>query len=642
MAFSFLNEKNLSKHWRDSEKRMKPLWDAIPEYERIARNRPHPKIDKAYPRVTDGTLASIIQETPKRVIQQVPTGSVSTNKGDWLDIFADWKLREQIIPNANCQADFLQKSWRVVSGGMTCGSCPYYIFMDNDTALDYLGANGKVPYIGHVYFQKGKVTAQDCNFQFLEAWYQESDIDYLIEQEKSRKKEEGKDYQPEWDIAALENVKKQRRTKAEEQKTPKERETHENIEDDGIRIVHAFQRGIGATFYSFVPDSPEEDPEGSPLVIRRKANKDPRGVIPLEWFYFNIDFSNPLGRGVVELSGGMQNLLDSHTQAFQYMQALEMNPPIVTKGDVPRGAVKYVPNKVIHLNDQNASIEPLKVSTQAVANFPTTYGLIKSQILNLNNSNDTSVSAEVGNPGFSKTDAGVNALQQRLGVSDNYVRKQYESWFERVCETKLNLTFAETSGVIEEHLDSKTADKLRNALPEGNEVIYWSNEDDDTIYVDYDQLGQEPIKFAVDASTSRVDDDKAELEALTAARELILEMLPPSKQMSFANKLIDRLGLEDPEDIKFSKDEIDQTMQMEQMQATGAVDPAMAGVPPEAAMMPPQAESPLSPEEEQFAQGLVERGLPTELVQQAIVLIREGYSIDQVAQVLMESQGAAA
>ncbi len=49
------------------------------------------------------------------------------------------------------------------------------------------------------------------------------------------------------------------------------------------------------------------------------------------------------------------------------------------------------------------SISPANISTNATNNFSIVRRFnLKSQILNLNRSNDTSVSAEVGNPGFSK------------------------------------------------------------------------------------------------------------------------------------------------------------------------------------------------------------------------------------------------
>ena len=626
MAFSYLTPDNLYEAFKDSEKSMLQLFTPLKDHERLARNRPHPGIDKAYPKTTDGTLAAIIQETPKRYIQQVPTGVVETNIGEWFDVFATWKLTEDIIPHANCQADVLQKSWQAGSKSMTYGCQPAFVYMDSYG--DYMGANFKLPYITHVYLERGKISDRESKKIFLESWYEESDIDYIIDREKKLKKEDPS-YEGEWDIKELEAIKKKRTSKPEDQKTPKERDSKDNADSsaDGIRIIHAFQVGVGAKFYSFIPD---ESQGGKAKLVRTKVNKDPRGVIPIHYLYYNIDLSSPLGRGICEMSGGMQNLIDSHVQAFQYMQALMMNPPMLKRGNVARGSIKFVPNAVIDLGtDTNASVEPLQINTQAISNFPQTYGLMKSQILALNSTNDTTVSSSAGDPASSKTQAGVKATMEKMGVSDNYARKQYEAWYGDICETMLNITFAETSGVREENLTKKTADKLRQIIPEGNEVIIWDEEKESTIYVDYDKLGEEPVYFRVDASTSQLKEDSQQVENLATAKELVIDILPPSKRMQLANKFINKLGVDDPEDITFSEEEIAMALEAEQ-------NPPM----PEQAM---QAEDPMVADQlaqdpqTMLMQLMDQYQIPEQYDQSAVALLQEGLQPEEIVQVIMQS-----
>lgn len=614
--FSYLKPDNLYKHFKDSEKAMSPLFDNLHENERLAQNRPHPAVDKSMPKVTDGTLAAIIQETPKRIIQQLPNGVVKSSEGEWLDIFASWKLNEDIIPHMNCQADPLQKSWRGGSYAMTYGSCPAYVFMD--VYNGELRADFKLPYITHVYLQKGKVSSQESKFAFVEGWYQESDIDYIIAKEKELKKQDP-EYVSEWDVKKLEEIKTKRNTKSEDQKNPQERKTKENTEDDGIRIIHAFQDGIGAKFYSFVVEESGENSEA--FIVRTKVNPDPRGKMPLPRLYYNIDLFNPVGRSVIDMSGGMQNLLDSHTQSFQYRTALEIAPPVKKRGNIPKGTVKFVPYAVWDMgDDKNNDVEVVTMGTSAFNNFPNTYGLIKSQILNLNNSSDTSISAESGNPGFSKTDAGVNAMSQKLGVSDNYFRKQYEGWWNDICETALNLTFAETKGTREEKLDKDTADRLRKVLPEGNEVIIWDENDPEKVYVDYDLLGVEPLYFEVDSSSSQVKEDNLEVESLTAVKELVVDMLPVSKRMSLANKFVYKLGVEDPEEITFSEEEIMQAAQMEQMQQ-GMAEEQMAM----------QGQMAGQPSEEELAiEDMRNAGMDDGTIEEVLMMMQNGASDDDI------------
>ena len=609
---------------------MKGLFEPLKENERLSRNKPHPGIDKAYPKVTDGTTAAIIEETPKRYIQQLPSVNVATSEGEWLDVFANWKLNEDIVPNANCQAEPLIKCWRAGSNAMTFGSQPAYIFMD--AYQGEIRANFKLPYITHVFYQKGKISDKESALMFIEAWYQESDIDYIIETAP-----EG------WDVKKLKNLKTKKSTKNEDQQTATERD-NDKEDSEGIRLIHAFQDGIGATFYSF-------DPEDG-TIYREKVNKDPRGKMPIETLYYLNDLSNPVGRSIIDFVGGMQNLLDSHTQAFQYMQALMYNPPLKKRGDIPQGALKYVPNAIWDMGNSPANdVEPVQINSNALSNFPQTFGLVKSQILNIAGTQDTSISSEAGNPGFSKTQAGVKALQERLGVSDNYLRKQFETWYGRICETMLNLTFAETDGVIEEDLDPKTAAKLRELLPEGNDIITWKDEESDTVIVDYSLLGQKPVNVQVDAATSKAREDEDQVEKITAFMELMQGMggLPQAKQMQLINRLVDKFGLEDPEDIKFTEEEINQVLEQEQMAQMQAEQEAMMQeqmpqeqmLPTEAQEMPqemPQGlpDEELSVEEEELVMALGQRGFNEEQIQIAVTAMRQGMPTEQIVASLME------
>ena len=215
----------------------------------------------------------------------------------------------------------------------------------------------------------------------------------------------------------------------------------------------------------------------------------------------------------------------------------------------------------------------------------------------------------------------------------------------------LNLTFAETDGVIEEDLDPKTAAKLRELLPEGNEIITWKDEESDTVIVDYSLLGQEPVKVTVDASTSKAIEDEQQIEKITAFMELMQGMggLPPAKQMQLINRLVDKFGLEDPEDIKFTEEEINQVIEQEQMAQMQAEQEAMMQeqmpqeqmLPTEAQEMPqemPQGlpDEELSVEEEELVMALGQRGFNEEQIQIAVTAMRQGMPTEQIVASLME------
>lgn len=501
MAFSFIDEDELVERFEGAKKYMLPLFESFDEFERIARNKPHPGIDKSLPKVTDGTLAAIIQEAPKRIIQQIPTGSMVANDR-WLEIVGDYLLDHEILPNSNTVASLIQKCWALTSKALTYGAQPAFVQFINRG--DYFGTDFTLPYIRDVLLEPGKLSDRDSNVIFLRAWYQPNQIDAIIKKEdmlvkNSKDRKDAEVYESGWDTAELEKCKDQVKQKDVQSQTPNEKVKYNS--KGFIEIVHVFQRGIGAQFYSFSP--------ATKAVVRRRVNKDPRGQIPIHYMYANVDLSNPLGRGAVEISGGMQNLLDSEVQSYQYMRALLINPPLIVRGNVSASTLKYAPGATWKLSSNPTdNVEPAKLETASLQQFPQNYALIKSQIMQLNSADDNAVSADAGNTN-SKTQAGVKSQQNKLGIADNYIRRQFESVFEEIINTEINLYFAERSGTQELTVDVETADKLKQIEDQPGQYI----SPDNVIRIDYDSETPK-LDFKVNPTSSTEVDNQEQIADL--------------------------------------------------------------------------------------------------------------------------------
>jgi len=456
-----LDPAKLNDDYTTAKTAMKPYWDPFDEYERIARNRPHPKVVAAkLPTVTDGTLAGVISAQPKRVVQRIPTGNIKSVDQPELAKIADYIWENEIIPNANTNGDMIQKSWIMLGKALTYGYQFSYDFFKNSG--DYFGADFSIPYVRDLIFERGKVYGPDCNKLFLRQWYTPGDIQLIIDKEAklARRAKKRKDtYSGTWDIQKLKKLVKQaEKAKDADALTPSEKEKSPDAKL--IEIVHAFQVGVGAKFYSFAPDLPDDE-----NIVRTKVNPDPRGKMPINFLYAGIDLSNPLGRGYPEISGGMQNLLDSEVQSYQFMQKLMLAPPVMKWGSsIVSTTVKYKPNAVWDMGgDSNAKIEPVSLNTEAISNFATNYGLMKSQILALTGNQDSSVGGgSTGGAGQSKTSRGVSQQESKIGFDDNYVRKQFEGWFQDNAESMINIHFAESDGEREIEL---TEDYIKDVTP---------------------------------------------------------------------------------------------------------------------------------------------------------------------------------
>jgi hypothetical protein len=634
VAFAFLKPDNIFSRYDTAKKYTEQLTEPFDEFQRIARNRPYDGIDPAYPKTTDGTTASIIRKTPRRVIQQLPTGVIETDDDDaWLPIVAQFVYTHKILPFANEDYDLITKCWGVTEKGLTFGSagtfCP---FLNHD---GYFCPDMTDIYWGDLFLQPGKKSGYACNYLFVRAWWQKEDLESLIDSQKDVKDSS-------WDVESLREILTALIEKEAKAKAP--HETERGGENTGIELVTGFQKGLGAKFYTFNPDKKK--------VVRTKTNKDPRGKIPIDFMYGDTDGNNPLGRGIVELVGGLQNLIDSDMQMYQYNRALMLAPPLVKYGNIANSQVKMVPNAVIDAStDPNAKIVPLSIDTTAVANYPQLYQLQQSQLFNLVQSPQSTNSSTDAALGQGKTPAALNQQKATISVDDNYVRKMFESWFENWSETAVNLYFAERSGKEELQLDDDTADQLRKLAAEGkfDESLL---SPDNKILIDYD-TATPALKFRVDASTSKMKDDSEQLEALSnlmsaieaipAFQQLIMQF--PDKIVGAYNSFVSNSGVEDPEKLSISEDELAEMKQQQEMAAQAqqqqqAMDAQqqMAQQPqPDQGMpseQPPEEAMPPSPHDAQIVQHLRALGFDDSTASQAIDMLNQGATDQQVMQAL--------
>lgn len=639
MAFSFLTEENIFELYGPSKDHTEKLIEPFPEFSRIARNKPHPKIPKAFPKTTDGTAASIIIKSPRRAIQQLPTGVVSAvdENSPW-PILAEFVYLEKILPNANAEYVLIHKCWMTMEAGETFGGVAVYtpmLYKDGELLPDYIVVSWR-----DVFIQPGKKSASDSNYLFMRTWWQESDVDQLINEEKERRRkarEEGAEYEPSWDLEALEEIKDAIISK--DDKAQNEAEQERSLDPSGIEIVTGFQAGVGATFYTFNPATEK--------IVRRKQNKDPRGKITLDWYFYDTDGANPLGRSVLELIGPLQNLIDSDMQAYQYNRAVALQPTVNVFGNVNERRLNFGANAVNKIQDQNARIEPMNIDTTALREYPNLYGLQKSQMLNLVNSPDTSISAEVGNPGFGKTPQALKTQQAQLSIDDNALRKGFEAFFEAWSETAINLYFAERSGVEKMQLDDETAEKLRTLKRDGHELDGVELDENNVATIDFSKA-QGVLKFKIDASTTKVNSEAAQLDALKTliqtldSSQSLNQVVPIKKKLAAWNAIVANSGIDGLDDLKVTEEEMEEMEEMQQMQSQGAQSMEQAeSETPEAETVTDEAapvETPTEPQqatEQSIVDELRRIGTPENLIAEVPSMIEKGFTEEEIIASIM-------
>lgn len=557
----FITAKDARDAFDQSRKWYRPYDEQIEELERLQRGRPSPRIDPSLPRVTDGTLAAINQETGKRIVQQVPTGLVVSKERPEFAALGNYLITNKLIPLSCRMGSEIQKAWALITKAGGVGSATCYSYFTSVNGQMY--AEWILPYVKDIYGEKGKPFMPDSNLRFMRSWYQKSDIKAIIAKEKALQ-ERSKGYTSDWDLRMLSDLLNSDMTRKDSDvMTPAERE--KGGDSGGYEIIHAFQNGKEAEFYSFSPRFKDGD------VFRRKTNRDPRGKMPLDDMYWNIDHSNPRGRGQIELSGGIQNVMDQQLQGFVFDSVYNQQPALIVNGPVNKASLKIKTNAIWDAGRDGKIIRD-QIDNTSIQNFVSNSQYLQSKIYNMNSSQDNSIGAASGDVNQSKTQAGVQASQARLGTADNYVRKQFEEAWGNMTETRVNIYLSEMTGTATMKLDGDDLDTIRKS-----EAAQFLDEKG-TLTIPYKQIEKMAFEFQVDASSSEIKADADNAEKLTEVYKLISQDLDPaiaSKKMQVLKLLIDEIGAEGTDDLFPELNQKDENGMPVEQQAPQGPDPQM-------------------------------------------------------------------
>lgn len=498
----FLQSDTARQAYDETYKWHRVYFDPVYEFERLARNKPSPKIDAALPKITSGDLAAIIQEDPKRTIQQLATGLVTSSDYPEYAAIADVVLRTRLLPYYNRMGTALQKHWSMMSMAKTYGRAASYTFFTSTEGRLHTDFN--IPYIRDILGEKGKVYAPDSNIAFMRTWYSKRDLQAILNKEQALK-DKSKSYESGWDLKALAQfINEGAASKSAEDMTPAEREKGDGF-SGGYEVIHAFQAGKGAEFYSFSP----RWKDGQNL--RVKVNKDPRGAMPIDFEYANIDLSNPLGRGDVEIGGGIQNLIDQQLQMYMYMSTYMQAPALQVWGSVNKASLKIRPNAIWDMGSSpNNKVERDQADNVFINNFVNNMQFLQSKLYSLLGSSQNTIAGNItGQTTQSKTPQGVKANQSNMNVKDNYAEKQHEAWLQAQTETSLNIFFAEMSQTETIDIGKQDVKTLR-----GGPAEKFISKDGTKLSVPYGDINKVTFKFIVDPGSSKSVDDADQLEKL--------------------------------------------------------------------------------------------------------------------------------
>lgn len=574
-----------------------------PEFERLANNELLPSLDENLPETNDGSLSAALFKLPKRIVPDDLTGSPrALDREDlWINEFAKIEWEKNIVPNANTQAPFEEKWKDAVRKAGIYGFCPLITIQtvaNGKASVDFINA-----YPHDVTLEVGKVSVTDSDRVWWDIYFSKEQIENIIkseELEKKKAKEEQREAFTTWNIKALKELisSKGEVDRLTPEETPKGLDD-KTVKKGGFKITMCFQRGVNSTFYGLA--------HGTKEIVREYTNPDPTGDIPVHFLYCYQDFINPYGIGIVKLAGGTQNVLDYMRQADVLATQIGIRPPILISGDTTETDLdSFVYGQDVIWFAGKATVQRQELGNNVYNQLPTRIGMYKTSLNNLIPTGDTTISAESGDPQYSKTPAGVKFQQSNLSIDDEDFKDKLFLAYNQVGKSMINTHFANKQGSDIMLLTEPERERIFKSSPElfpefqeqvdpeTGEVLPPSNE----LEVIWDNA-RASFDFEVDAEPDKAKDESERLDGALRVLELVnadptlpQELQMSGKKLNKGELLADIIGLLTDNDKIIVDISPEEQIQAEQMQSQQMVDQSM----PEQMESPEEQSQDLGPE----------------------------------------------
>ncbi len=479
--------------------------------------------DNTKSKVNTQELTNIVFDGASRVMAQFPTGKIvpTSTDNDGSAAMMNLVFQKYVIPNANSQFNFLTKLrlWDVYS--RVYGSMPAlvdYVVSDEYTGPDMWLLNPR-----RFFPQAGVYNMQEMQYCFVD---NEVDIKWLEERS------------PEvWDKNAIDKLVKLakeggHKEDRSEDKTYSQEEYESKNRDIGkyakVKITTRYEKNKWTTFA----------PDFGNIVIREIDNPHGNGKLPvvMKECYPLIDRLY----GLAEFERGKTLQYASNSLVNLYLDGVKFSifpPTISTKNGVVKDSMAFKP--AAHWQEiVPNSIRQLQLSPQGINTFTQTMSYLKSSILNMAATTDTSVSKET-DPGYGKTPEALKQQSAREGARDSWDRYMMEQAIQDVFDRFIDMLSRKQEKPIPIMLFGKEIEEFQAQYPDEQlEILNGS------ITIKPEQL-QGRFKYQMDAGTSLKKDESIENEAL---RDLImlavrvpggLEQIAQTGKINFGDKQFD-------------------------------------------------------------------------------------------------------
>jgi hypothetical protein len=530
----------LNHHYEESDKYLEPFrdgdfsWDDRENLLVGNLTDAGSKVSKS--KVNTQDLVNLVFDGASRVMAQFPTGTIQalTNEDKGKSLMMNIVHEKYIVPNADSQFDFLTKLriWNIYS--RVFGSMPALVDYRIDN--DYIGPDMWIIHPRSFFPQAGCVNVSDMLFAQVSTWVS---LDYL----KSRNKSVWKNLDK-----LIKKVKDGAKTKQQQEssKLP----VNERLNGDLQTEVGEFAQCELMTEYRkdrWITYSKEYS-----LIVRDIPNPQNNNELPIVMKHCFPLLDRLYGLAEFERGYTLQKAANSLVNL--YMDGVQMSifpPLILDQNGVVASTIEYKA-KAKWLRSKPDAITQLQISPQGLNTFNSTYAFLKSQILNMGATTDTSVTKDI-DPGAGKTPEALKQLGAREGARDNWDRFMMEQALEQINQKFIDLLATKQEKPIEVTLFKSDIEKIKESYPReeitsvfggGIQVFESGQAGKMTVSSDQWQEGQaiegeeqadpETIKFkyTIDPGSTMKKDDTEEHQALTDIMVLVLKFPNAMEQIS--------------------------------------------------------------------------------------------------------------
>lgn len=490
---------------------------------------------KTNSKVNTQDLVNLVFDGASRVMAQFPTGTIQalTNEDKGKNAMMNIVHERYIIPNADAQYDFLTKlrMWDIYS--RVFGSMPALV--DYRVEDDYVGPDMWLIHPRAFFPQSGAINVNEMAYCQVSTWV---DVEYL----KGRDKKIWKNLPK-----LIKNV--EEGAKSKQQQDTKYQPVNERLNTSLTQETGQFAQCELMTEYRkdrWITYSKEFN-----LIVRDIPNPQHSSELPIVMKHCFPLIDRLYGLAEFERGHTLQKAANSLVNL--YMSGVEMSifpPLLLDQNGIVASSIEYKAKAKWLMTKANA-ISQLQLSPQGMNTFNSTYSFLKSQMLNLGATTDTSISKDV-DPGKGKTPEALKQQNAREGARDNWDRFMMEQALEKVNQKFIDLLTTKQEKPIDVTLFKSDIEKLSKAFPDEEIATVFSSGDAGQLKVTADQWkeidgldkdGKEIIKtikfkYTIDSGSTMKSDDEAEHQALTDQMLLIMKFPGAMEQIGQSGKFI--------------------------------------------------------------------------------------------------------